>query len=146
MLPSPMRSIARLLPTAACALAASCAWLADEPPPVNPNAPRLVGRIAAIPPDRQFVLIESYGPWNVAAGTTLTVHGPEGRSANLIATGETLRHHAAADVQSGTLAIGDGVYLQPTAKNAPKDDDPGAESAPKPVSGTVREDNVKGSN
>jgi hypothetical protein len=102
-----------LAPAAALAAlaAAGCSWLEDDPPPTpNPNAPRLVGRIASIPPDRKFVLIESYGKWTVPAGAILTVHGPDNRSANLIATGEVLRRHAAADIQSGTLEVGDGVY------------------------------------
>ena len=102
-----------------CALSA-CSWLnpEDEVPPENPNAPKLVGRIASIPPDRRFVPIQSYGKWSVPPGTTLTVHGPDGRNANLTATGESLRHYAAADLKSGTLEIGDGVYAPPESQNA----------------------------
>lgn len=96
---------------AAALAATSCSWLKDDPEPEpNPNAPRLVGRIASVPPDGNFVLIESYGKWTIPAGAILTVHGPGNRSANLIATGEVLRRHAAADIQSGTLEVGDGVY------------------------------------
>lgn len=106
-----------LRPLALCLAASamtSCAWLTeDDERAENPNAPKLVGRIASIPPERRFVLIESYGKWTVPPGTVLTVHGPEGRNANLVATGESLRHYAAADIQSGTLEIGDGVYAQP---------------------------------
>jgi hypothetical protein len=74
------------------------------------SKPRLVGRVASIPADRHFVLIQSYGTWTVATGSILTTQGPEGRTANLLATGEKLGQYAAADVRSGTLEIGDGVY------------------------------------
>lgn len=103
----------------------ACSWLDEEPVPAdNPNAPRLVGRIASIPPDRKFVLIESYGKWSIPPGSILTVLGPDKRSANLIATGEVLRHHAAADIQSGTLEVGDGVYT--TAKPVEEPDPAGS--------------------
>jgi len=119
----PMSSPNSLLlsPALACACALSaCSWLnpEDEAPADNPNAPKLVGRIASIPPDRRFVLIQSYGKWSVPPGTTLTVHGPDGRNANLTATGESLRHYAAADLKSGTLEIGDGVYAPPEGQKA----------------------------
>lgn len=74
------------------------------------SRPRLVGRIASIPADRKFVLIQSYGTWTVETGSILTTQGPDGRSANLLATGEKLGQYAAADVRAGTLEIGDGVY------------------------------------
>ncbi len=86
----------------------------SEPPPekpkIDPDAPRLVGRIASIPKERKFVLIQSYGSWNVATGSVLTTQGPDGRAANLLATGEKLGQYAAADLRSGTLEVGDGVY------------------------------------
>lgn len=72
--------------------------------------PRLVGRVASIPADRKFVLIQAYGTWSIAAGSILATRGPEGRTANLRATGEKLGQFAAADIQSGTLEIGDGVF------------------------------------
>jgi hypothetical protein len=74
---------------------------------------RLVGRIASIPADRRFVLIQSYGKWRVAAGTILITRGPEERTANLLATGEVLGEFAAADLQSGLLEVGDAVYFRP---------------------------------
>jgi len=73
-------------------------------------APRLVGRVASIPAHREFVLIQAYGTWTVETGSVLTTQGPGERAANLRATGEKLGQFAAADVQSGTLEIGDGVY------------------------------------
>lgn len=74
------------------------------------SAPKLVGRVASIPADRKFVLIQAYGTWMVETGSILTTQGPGERAANLRATGEKLGQYAAADIQSGTLEIGDGVY------------------------------------
>ncbi|MFD2257405.1 hypothetical protein ACFSSA_12040 [Luteolibacter algae] len=76
----------------------------------DPTKAKLVGRVASIPADRKFVLIQAYGNWEVETGSILTTQGPEGRAANLRATGEKLGQYAAADIQSGTLEIGDGVY------------------------------------
>ncbi len=87
--------------------------------------PHIVGRIASIPADRKFVLIQSYGSWDVETGSILTTQGPEGRTANLRATGEKLGQYAAADIQSGTLEIGDGVYTVPVI---PKKPDPPVEA------------------
>ena len=74
--------------------------------------PKLVGRIAAIPADKRFVLIQSYGKWETEAGAILTTRGPDERTANLRVTGEKLGEFAAADLQSGTLEKGDAVYSQ----------------------------------
>lgn len=76
------------------------------------EAPTLVGRIASIPPDKRFVLIQSYGSWKIDSGTVLTTRGPEKRTANLLVTGESLGHFAAADLQSGVVEVGDAVYSQ----------------------------------
>ncbi|MFK7849567.1 MAG: hypothetical protein AB8D78_01205 [Akkermansiaceae bacterium] len=80
---------------------------------VKKPKPELVGRIASIPSSREFVLIQAYGKWIVETGTILTTVGPEGRAANLRVTGEKLGQFAAADIQSGTLEVGDGVYTLP---------------------------------
>lgn len=76
------------------------------------EGPKLVGKIASIPADRRFVLIQSYGKWEMVAGAILTTRGPDERTANLRVTGETLGEFAAADLQSGTLEKGDAVYSQ----------------------------------
>jgi hypothetical protein len=96
---------------------AACAEEPEEKPKEKPKEkaeaetrPQLVGRVASIPADRKYVLVQSYGSWNVETGSILTTQGPEGRAANLLATGEKLGQYAAADIQSGTLEIGDGVY------------------------------------
>ena len=93
-----------------------------KPKPTDPNgeearkplekAPELVGRIASVPADKRFVLIQSYGKWNGESGQILTTRGPENRTANLRTTGEKLGEFSAADLQSGTVEIGDAVYLQ----------------------------------
>ena len=83
------------------------------------SKPMLVGRIASIPANREFVLIQFYGTWTVENGSILITQGPDGRAANLIATGERLGQYAAADLRTGVLEIGDGVYTitKSTAQN-----------------------------
>jgi hypothetical protein len=96
-----------------CLSLAACAHKPEETPTKktdDESKPRLVGRVASIPADRTFVLIQSYGTWTVETGSILTTQGPEGRAANLLATGEKLGQYAAADIRTGTLEIGDGVY------------------------------------
>ena len=80
------------------------------------EAPKLVGRIASIPADKRFVLIQSYGKWVVESGRILTTRGPDERTANLRITGETLGEFTAADLQSGSVGVGDAVYSQHVAK------------------------------
>lgn len=78
--------------------------------------PKLVGRIASIPADKRFVLIQSYGKWEIGTDQILTTSGPSKRAANLKTTGEKLGEFAAADIQSGSAEIGDAVYSQPIPK------------------------------
>ena len=87
----------------------------DKPKPVV-QGPKLVGRIASVPADRRFVLIQSYGKWEVESGRILTTRGLDERTANLRTTGETLGEFAAADLQSGTVEVGDAVYSQHVPK------------------------------
>lgn len=83
------------------------------------EAPKLVGRIASIPADKRFVLIQSYGKWVVESGGILTTRGPDERTANLRITGETLGEFTAADLQSGSVGVGDAVYSQHVVKPEP---------------------------
>lgn len=83
------------------------------------ETPTLVGRIASIPADKRFVLIQSYGKWTIEAGTILTTRGNDARTANLRVTGETLGQFAAADLQSGSVEIGDAVYSRHVPKPPP---------------------------
>lgn len=105
-----------------------CGWwkskdeTAEHP---KPQGPTLVGRIASIPTDKRYVLIQSYGKWTIATGTILTTRGDAPRTANLLVTGEALGQFAAADIQSGTVEVGDAVY----SAHTPKPEDP-AEIAP----------------
>lgn len=80
------------------------------------EGPKLIGRIASVPADKRFVLIRGYGKWEATTGEILTTRGPEGRGANLRTTGENLGEFAAADIQSGTVELGDAVYSQPVSK------------------------------
>lgn len=114
----------------------SCATDNEKQIPVTNSGelmrPRLVGRVANVPADKRFILIQSYGDWKVASGTVLIAHGTDGRTANLLATGEVMGQYAAADVQSGEVRSGDGVYLRELGKTAPSEDP----ASPTPVPGT----------
>ncbi len=105
----------RLILIGGFALLSSCSLFKDEPVESSGSEtkPKLVGRIAHVPADGGFVLIESYGPWRVPDGGLLTGSGSEGRTANLVATGEKLGQHAAADIRSGVAKVGDSVYFRP---------------------------------
>jgi hypothetical protein len=108
-----------LLPAFAASLA-SCSLFKsgkmDSAEKKPAEGPELVGRIASIPADKRFVLIQSYGSWNVGTGTILTTRGLDERTANLLVTGEALGQFAAADIQSGSVEIGDAVYSRHVPK------------------------------
>jgi hypothetical protein len=114
---------ATMILSALCLSVISCGIIRsthpEKPSPAKsaPTAasPKLVGRVATVPADKRFVLIQSYGKWEMEAGAILTTRGPEDRAANLRVTGEKLGEFAAADRQSGTLEKGDAVYFQSTA-------------------------------
>lgn len=93
----------------------SCSWFDPEPTPAIPEKDEtptreIVGRIASIDKVHGFVLIRGFHRWNLAAGTILTSSSADGRSANLLVSGEAQGNFAAADVQSGMVEIGDAVY------------------------------------
>jgi hypothetical protein len=71
---------------------------------------KLVGRIASVSLEGNYVMIQSYGPWNVATGSILTTQGPDNRVSNLRCSGEKLGQYSAADIQSGVPQIGDAVF------------------------------------
>ena len=110
-----------LLAAFSCLILSSCASTQPakpEPAKTMEEGPKLVGRVASIPAERRFVLIQSYGKWTIESGRILTTRGPDVRAANLRTTGETLGEFAAADLQSGTVEVGDAVYSQHIAKPA----------------------------
>ena len=117
----------------ACLAVVSCATKEPEEKP-KAEPPRLVGRIASIPADRRFVLIQSFGKWTAEPGAILTTRGADQRSANLLVTGEALGQFAAADLQSGQVELGDAVYSQhipkPPPANEPAAEPPTAEAPP----------------
>lgn len=130
---NPFMKPARFLGLAALALTGCGAFKSNKPEKPEKSgespkseAPKLVGRIASIPADRRFVLIQSYEKWNVEAGTILTTRGPDARTANLLATGESLGQFAAADLQSGLVEVGDAVY----SRHVPKPPQPAESTAP----------------
>jgi hypothetical protein len=105
----------------------SCAAFKTEKPEKPKDktvseAPKLIGRIASVPADKRFVLIQSYDKWNIESGAILTTRGPDERTANLRATGEILGQFAAADLQSGLVEVGDAVYSQHVPKPAEPSD------------------------
>lgn len=118
---------------ATLATLSSCAMFKSEKPQ-EPNGkpvsapPKLIGRIASTPVDKRFVLIQSYERWNLESGAILTTRGPDGRTANLRATGEILGQFAAADLQSGLVEVGDAVY----SRHVPKPPETPASSDPVP--------------
>lgn len=109
-----------------------------EPSKTLDEGPALVGRVASIPADRRFVLIQSYAKSNIESGQIFTTRGPDGRTANLRTTGEILGEFAAADLQSGSVEVGDAVYSQHVAKpkevlTTPELSQPQTEAFPKNV-------------
>lgn len=129
-----MKSPALLILLSACALTfPACSLFKSKKPPdpekkSAPEGPKLIGRIASIPVDKRFVLIQSYGSWKVESGTILTTRGLDERTANLLVTGEALGQFAAADIQSGSVEIGDAVY----SRHVPKPVEVATESATEP--------------
>lgn len=113
-----------LLAVILCTCFASCATQPKKPKPekekekIPVEVPKLVGRIASIPADKRFVLIQSYGKWNIETDQILTTRGPNDRMANLRTTGESLGEFAAADLQSGLVEVGDAVYFKPISKTS----------------------------
>lgn len=146
-------NLIRMIAALFCLCAASCSTSRapkNEPEKVVVEGPKLVGRIASVPADKRFVLIQSYGKWECETGQILTTRGPDERTANLRITGEKLGEFAAADVQSGRAELGDAVYLQhvpkpvtiPTPSEAatlPQADAPGESS--EAASGNVQKNN-----
>lgn len=95
-------------------LVSSCSWFGEKPVEAAgaDTKPRLVGRVAHVPAGGDFVLIEAYGPWRVPDGGLLSGVGTEGRTANLVVTGEKLGQNVAADIRSGVAKVGDAVYYR----------------------------------
>jgi len=130
-----MKSVA-VLALASALLFPSCAT-EDEPIPVDKTGemlrPKLVGRVATVPSDKRFVLIQSYGEWKVAAGSVLTTRGTHDRTANLLATGEAMGQYAAADVRAGEVMVGDAVYSREMIKPAGPEIPAGPENSTTPA-------------
>ncbi|MEK7952034.1 hypothetical protein [Luteolibacter soli] len=109
----------------------SCSLFKDEEkkPEESATKPALVGRVASVQERSGFVLIESYGPWKVPDGGMLSGIGSEGRTANLVSTGEKLGQFSAADIRSGVAKVGDSVYYRPVKEEKAT---PGSVETPSP--------------
>jgi len=123
-------SLVPLLAVTALATLPACSWFhrngtADDDAAAKKKKEdaksQLVGRIASISSDKKFVLIQSYGSWEVPVGSVLTTEGGENRTSNLRNTGEKLGQFAAADIQAGLPLVGDAVFSAsaPIPKSAP---------------------------
>lgn len=130
-----MNPVLRGIPAAILALVLPCCSLFPEKEKKDSRKEpatqsKLVGRIASVAVDRKFVMIQSYGPWSVPAGSILTTQGPDNRVSNLRCTGEKLGQYAAADIQSGLPQSGDAVFTSPELPSKP-----GESNSPKPPEG-----------
>ena len=102
-----------------------CGSSVKEPePPQEMISKRLAGRVQRVNRASQFVLIRRYGYWRVGEGDIVVTSG-DGRTANLLPTGEKLGEHIAADIRSGEVEVGDEVYIQKIL--TAKEDEPSEE-------------------
>jgi hypothetical protein len=83
----------------------------EQEPPQEIVSKRLAGRVQSVNRASQFVLIRRYGYWRVDEGDVVVTSG-DGRTANLLPTGEKLGEHIAADIRSGDVQVGDAVYIR----------------------------------
>ncbi|MFD0895931.1 hypothetical protein KBB96_08295 [Luteolibacter ambystomatis] len=117
------RTLGFLLLATAATLLPGCSLFHEKPKkeekPKEP-ATKLVGRVASISGDKKFVLIQSYGNWEVPTGAILATRAGENRVSNLRCSGEKLGQFAAADIQGGMPEVGDGVlYTPPVEETTP---------------------------
>lgn len=75
----------------------------------------VIGRIASVSAEGDFVLIQRYDRTRLPAESIYQSEGPEDRRASLRPSGEKVRDFFAADLVGGNAAIGDTVlvYLSP---------------------------------
>lgn len=104
---------------------------AEEEEEASPTAVRLVGRVVSVHETEGFALVERLGAREFGRGLILSTTGPGGRTATLVASGEQLGRHAAADLKSGDVAAGDAVYARPL----PEPEEPGEGEIPAEVEG-----------
>ena len=112
-LPWELMTLPRCFTMAALALALGACGTEPKEQEPRADAPVLVGRIAMVNEARGFALVEGYAERGVGPGMLLSSFGPEDRAATLVATGESIGRFMAADLKSGTVGVGDGVYARP---------------------------------
>lgn len=70
-----------------------------------------------VSPDGSFVLIQRLRAGHLQQDCILTTSGENQRAANIRYTGESHGSYDAADIQSGSVEVGDSVYMPPTLKH-----------------------------
>ncbi len=109
----------------------SCAMIkkGEEKPESVKKEPsvRLAGVIDKVDTSAGFVMIRRYGPWRVGNHECVESRG-EGRAANLLPSGEHLGEHIAADIRSGSVKVGDGVYIRDISTSEDKKSSENADS------------------
>lgn len=73
---------------------------------------RLAGRVERVDSVSSYVLIRRYGAWKFDPEIEFAESRGEGRTANLLPTGEKLGEYIAADIRSGSIEVGDAVYIR----------------------------------
>lgn len=74
-----------------------------------------IGRIDKVNAAAGYVFIRRYGKWQLDDEDILVTKGATDgveRTANLLATGEKLGEHIAADIRSGDVKVGDAVFAR----------------------------------
>ena len=94
-------------------LVTGCGLLKKKPKVILPDKDkRVAGRIEQVNESENYVLIRRYGPWRFDVSREVVVSFGEGRAGNLLPTGEKLGEHIAADIRSGSVGVGDAVYIR----------------------------------
>ncbi|MBK1791541.1 hypothetical protein [Persicirhabdus sediminis] len=104
--------IISLMAAGSAGLVCSCGGNEEEEKPVS-SQPRsvLVGRVASVNKQGQHVQIRRYGSWRIPFGAIVTSQGDNGRMASLQPSRERLGEYISADIRSGEVEVGDGVYV-----------------------------------
>lgn len=105
-----------------CLVLTACGWFDGPEEAVEPEGPRLVGRIASVHADQGFVLVQGFDELKLGEGLLLTTRGEDDRAASLVVTGERAGRYTAADLKGGSVEVGDPVFARPKAEEeAPED-------------------------
>lgn len=89
----------------------SCSFFEETKETVVVPSIAPVGRVEKVNVASKYVFIRRYGSWNLGDQDILETRG-DGRTGNLLATGEKLGEHVAADIRSGDVQVGDAVFIR----------------------------------